>query len=90
MKRRHLYTGLALCCLALFSACTRESSVWQQSSYVFGTQVQISIYGVEPKLAQAASAAVLADLDRLNNKLHAWRPSTLTNINHAFAMFAAA
>lgn len=68
----------------LFAACGREP-LYQQQSFVFGTQVEISIYGAEDAKARAASAAVLQEFDRLHRAFHAWQPSPVTELNAAFA-----
>ena len=70
--------------LLALSACNK-APLYQQQSYVFGTLVEVSIYGVPEAQAQAASAAVLARFDELHRTLHAWQPSALTQINTAFA-----
>lgn len=70
--------------LLMLSACSK-APLYQQQSYVFGTLVEVSIYGAPETQARAASAAVLARFDQLHRKLHAWQPSALTQINRAFA-----
>ena len=44
------------------------------------------MYGAPEAQAHQAAAAVLARFDALHRKLHAWQPSTLTQINTAFAL----
>ncbi|WP_307838969.1 FAD:protein FMN transferase [Deefgea sp. CFH1-16] len=68
----------------LLSACS-QPQLYTQESYVFGTRVQISIYGLEPEVAAKHANAVLKELDRLHVKLHAWQPSEVTRLNQAFA-----
>lgn len=58
---------------------------YRQQAYVFGTLVEISVMGVPEAQAHAATAAVLADFDRLHRLLHAWEPSELERINAALA-----
>lgn len=74
----------ALGLAALLAGCSRPQ-LSQQESYVFGTRVQISIWGLEPEVAQRHGNAVLAELDRLHGKLHAWQPSAITRLNTALA-----
>ena len=69
--------------LLALSAC-KQTPLYQQQSYVFGTLVEISIYGVPEAQAQATGAAVLARFDELHRTLHAWQPSPITQINSAF------
>jgi len=86
-KGASIRTVRFMCCaiaMLMLSACSK-APLYQQQSYVFGTLVEVSIYGVPEVQARAASAAVLARFDQLHRKLHAWQPSALTQINNAFA-----
>ncbi|WP_028456508.1 FAD:protein FMN transferase [Chitinilyticum litopenaei] len=76
---------IVLACLALLLAGCGKPQVYQQESYVFGTRVQISIYGDDEAQAHKQIAAVLGGLDRLHARLHAWQPSELTRLNAAIA-----
>ena len=68
----------------LLSGCGPGAPV-RQESYVFGTRVEVQVYGVEKGQARAAVAAVLREFDRLHRMLHAWQPSELTRLNEAIA-----
>jgi len=79
----------SLCTLWLmvfaFSACGREP-LYQSQSYVFGTLVDISIYGEEAARAADLAAVIQQDFQRLHHKLHAWNEnSDLSRLNRAFA-----
>lgn len=74
----------SLCLLLLLSACGKPE-LYQQESYVFGTRVVVSVWGVEEQQAAKVVGEVLAELDRLHAKLHAWRPSEVMRLNQAFA-----
>ena len=67
------------------AACQRPEIIHRTSGRVFGTVVDVSIYGGTPKNAAVASAAVLREFDRLHHKLHSWQPSMLTALNDAIA-----
>jgi thiamine biosynthesis lipoprotein len=71
---------LALC--ALLAACSR-APVERQESFVFGTRVEVVVYGLDRAAARAALGEVLREFDRLHRQLHAWEPSALTRINAA-------
>lgn len=72
-------------CLALFlSACGKEP-LYQSQSFVFGTRVDLTVYGVSELQANAAMTAVQHELQRLHTMLHAWQPSELSRLNAAFA-----
>jgi len=75
---------LALLPLAL-TACARHDTVHKIQGHVFGTQVEISIYGDSEEQAQDLGAQVLNEFDRLHHKFHAWQPSQLTALNDAIA-----
>lgn len=74
---------LLMLCLALVS-CGKEP-LYQEESYVFGTRVEISIYGGDETHARAAVASVMREFQRLHDLLHAWKPSELSALNAAFA-----
>lgn len=79
-------TGLILCLLFGLVACSREPEPFRQESYVFGTRVEVTVLGEPEARAQAAVARALADLDRLHERLHAWKgEGELVTINRALA-----
>jgi thiamine biosynthesis lipoprotein len=82
MFTRLLSRGLLLATAFLLTACGKNE-LYQQESYVFGTRVQISIYGLDETVAAKHAGAVLSELDRLHRKLHAWQPSEITRLNTA-------
>ena len=72
-------------CLWLLTGCTQREPLYSQESYVFGTRVEVVIYGAPQARAHAAATAVLAIFDRLHHRLHAWEPGELDQLNAAFA-----
>ena len=52
---------------------------------MFGTLVEISVYGAPEAQARIATADVLARFDELHRTLHAWQPSDLSRLNAALA-----
>ena len=82
---RRLTAALALALLFLPAACTKAPSLIQREAYVFGTRVEVSVWGESADKAGQALAAVLAEFDRLHRMLHAWQPSELTALNDAIA-----
>ncbi len=68
----------------LLSACGKEP-LYQEQGYVFGTLVEVSVYGEDEAKARKAVAAVMQEFQRLHNMLHAWQPSELSELNDAFA-----
>jgi FAD:protein FMN transferase len=69
----------------LLGACEGKEPVYQEQGYVFGTLVEVSVYGeTEPRAKQAVSE-VMQEFQRLHDMLHAWKPSELSEMNAAFA-----
>lgn len=80
---RYLFPVLLL--LSLLAGCGRNDSIHRTEGHVFGTRVEVSIYGESPERAAELSAQVLREFDRLHHKFHAWQPSALTALNDAIA-----
>lgn len=81
---------LALCfcsiCFALLTGCSRQGEpLVRQESFVFGTRVEVLVYGENLERGNAAIAEVLREFDRLHRSFHAWQPSQLTALNEAIA-----
>lgn len=68
----------------LLSGCSKEP-LYQEEGYVFGTLVEVTIYGEPDERARLASAEVMHEFQRLHNMLHAWKPSELSDLNKAIA-----
>ena len=71
--------------LAFLTACSKEPPTYQEQGFVFGTLVEVSVYGETESKARQAVAAVMQEFQRLNDMLHAWKPSELSELNNAFA-----
>lgn len=83
--RRLIIACLYLASFCGLNGCGHEPLVKSQS-YVFGTLVDISIYGEPESRAHALINQVLQDFQGLNNRLHAWQQgSELYTLNEAFA-----
>ena len=74
----------ALLVLLGLTGCGKEP-LYQEQAYVFGTIVEVSIYGEEETRARQGAAAVMAEFQRLHDMLHAWQPSQLSELNRAIA-----
>jgi thiamine biosynthesis lipoprotein len=64
----------------LLAACGKEP-LFQEQAYVFGTQVDVTIYGTEEAKARQAVVLVMHEFQRLHDELHAWKPSELSALN---------
>jgi len=69
----------------MLSGCGREP-LYQSQSYVFGTLVDISIYGESDTRAQQLAGRIQQEFQRLHDSLHAWKAgSDLERLNKAFS-----
>ena len=73
-----------LLCLVLLSGCQRDE---EQSAelYVFGTIVEIKLWGASPTEAGHAFAAIQQMFQAMHRDWHTWEPGMLMDINRAFA-----
>lgn len=72
--------------LMLISTGCARKPLYTQESYVFGTRVEVSIYGEPQARARAISAQILRDFDQMHHSLHAWESGTLERMNGIFAL----
>ncbi len=68
----------------LLSGCSKQP-LYQEQGYVFGTLVEVTIYGESEQHAKLATAAVMQEFQRLHDMLHALKPSELSGLNKAIA-----
>jgi thiamine biosynthesis lipoprotein len=71
--------------LALLTGCPGKEMLYQEQGYVFGTLVEVSVYGEDEVRARQAVGEVMHEFQRLHDMLHAWQPSELSGMNAAFA-----
>ncbi len=75
---------LALLMPLLLAACGEK--IHRQQSYVFGTLVEVTVYGEPEDKARRVTDQVLRDFDEMHRTLHAWQPGTLERINGIMAL----
>jgi thiamine biosynthesis lipoprotein len=73
-----------LLALILLAGCGEK--LHKQQSYVFGTLVEITVYGEDAAKARRVTDQVLKDFDEMHQTLHAWQPGTLERINGILAL----
>jgi len=83
MRGKYLFISLVLLTQFIFSGCNHP--FYQQQFYVFGTLVDISIWGVPEFQANEAINAVAEDFQTMHQNWHAWKPSPLTDLNQTLA-----
>jgi FAD:protein FMN transferase len=82
--RRAWRSLLIIVALALLAGCGEQFH--RQQSYVFGTLVEITVYGEKEDKARQVTNQVLKDFDEMHRTLHAWQPGTLERINGILAL----
>jgi thiamine biosynthesis lipoprotein len=80
---RFMRVILALFLLALLAGCGGQ--VYRQQSYVFGTLVEVTVYGEPEDKARRVTDQVLRDFDAMHRAFHAWQPSDLERLNGILA-----
>ena len=76
---------LAVIAVLSLAACEGKEPLYQEQGYVFGTLVDVTVYGESEPRARQAVNEVMQEFQRLHNMLHAWQPSELSKLNAAFA-----
>lgn len=70
----------------LLSGCSEPPhSVSNHQVYVFGTLVDITVWGAHTEQEDKAVAAIGSDFQRMHHEWHAWKPGPLVEINKALA-----
>jgi thiamine biosynthesis lipoprotein len=75
---------LALAAMLMLAGCGPK--VHKQQSYVFGTLVEVTVYGEDEAKARQATDQVLKDFDEMHHTLHPWEAGTLERINGILAL----
>lgn len=74
-----------LCVAALLLCACGKERLYQEQGYVFGTLVDVTVYGESEPNAKRAVKEVMQEFQRLHTMLHAWQPSELNEMNAAFS-----
>ena len=80
-----LITSIVITLSLFLTGCGAEPGVKQAKLYAFGTEINISIYGVDDDTANNTLSTLEHSFSNVNKTWHAWRPSTLSQINYAIA-----
>jgi len=80
-----LIRSLLVFSVFLLAACEGKAPLYQEQGYVFGTLVEISVYGEPDQLARQSVREVMQEFQRLHEMLHAWQASELSEMNAKFA-----
>ena len=78
--------GLLLALLAIqLLGCDEPPRLREERIQVFGTWVDLALWGVDDATAARAIRVIQGDLGDLHTRWHAWQPGELTRINAAIA-----
>jgi thiamine biosynthesis lipoprotein len=80
MKTRTLV--LLIFIFTLLAACG-HAGLYAQESFVFGTRIEVVVWGEPEVRARAAVAEVLREFDRMHHAYHPWQSSEITALNDA-------
>ena len=83
MQRYAKFFLLILVIIPILTISPIGKSLFQKKAYVFGTIVDIQIYGESKKLATKASEEILSNFNNLHQLLHPWRKGLMFEINKA-------
>lgn len=70
-------------CITCFMLCSCAEPVQTSTYYVFGTTVELTLYGVSPGQSDTLSKEVEAQLQSMHHRWHAWRDNELAAIHRA-------
>ncbi len=84
-----LPTALGVCLTIFLVGCSpTPDPLFEQTFYIFGTMVDLTLWGVSKPLAQQAGTTIEADLKNMHRDWHAWQPGELMRLNQAIAQGA--
>jgi len=78
-------TVLLICSTIFLTSCDNEPRARQAKFYAFGTEIDVSLYGVDSQTADQTVEVLEQAFSNVDNTWHAWQPSTLTTINDAIS-----
>jgi thiamine biosynthesis lipoprotein len=84
MSRSILKFFALLACLSLI-ACAQKPGEQKAEFFIFGTVMEVTIWGADEPEAQRAFASLQSQFQEMHHDWHAWEPGPLTEINQAFA-----
>ena len=78
-----LFRFFILFSIVFLTACSDDDRARQAKFYAFGTEIDVSLYGVNNETATNTVEVLEQSFSHANDTWHAWQPSTLTDINNA-------
>lgn len=71
--------------ISFLTACGESDQALQAKFFAFGTEIDVSLYGIDEATAASTIDALEHSFSEVNDLWHAWQPSVLTQINDAIA-----
>jgi thiamine biosynthesis lipoprotein len=70
----------------LIAGCSDDAERARQAKfYAYGTEIDVSLFGVDEVTAKNTIESLETAFNTVDERWHAWKPSTLTDINNAIA-----
>jgi len=67
--------------LSIINSCSETEQVYSRQILSFGTQIDVTLFGIEKAEADLAILKIEAELDLMHNNWHAWHKSSITKLN---------
>lgn len=72
--------------ISFLTACSDDQDRARQAKFfAYGTEIDVSLFGVDEATALNTIEALESAFNAVDDRWHAWKPSTLTDINNAIA-----
>lgn len=78
---RHFIGNLLVVCVIFMAGCSVRPAVYHEQLLVFGTVVDIQLWGVDETRGQQVVSRLAEDFEFMHRTWHAWHPSTLGRVN---------
>ena len=80
----HLNSLLIFLLISFLFGCS-DNKIYQEKDFIFGTLIDIKIYGESKIDAEKVSSEIFSEFHRLHKLLHPWEKSLITDINNAIS-----
>jgi thiamine biosynthesis lipoprotein len=67
--------------VAVVSCSSKDEAIYNHQFFAFGTLIEVTVYGVDPALAERASDTLEEYFLAMHSDWHAWLPGSLTETN---------
>ena len=80
-----IFRNLIFFLIIFLCGCGQKDRVYQYKDYIFGTIIDIKIYGETENKSKQITNLIFDDFQRLHNYLHPWEKSLISDMNHAIS-----